>query len=403
MERVKEVYFDNAAATPVDKRALKAMLPYFSEKYGNPSSFHGKGLEARNAIESARAKIAKMLEASPGEIIFTGSGTESCNLAVKGFALANREKGNHIITSAIEHHAILNSCEWLEKNGFEVTYLGVDKYGMVSPEELEKAMRPGTILVSVMYANNEIGTIQPVKKLAETAHKYKAAFHTDACQGAGLLDIGTKRLGVDLMTINGSKIYAPKGTGVLFVKDGIKIEPLINGGSHEMGLRAGTENVPGIVGLATGLGICQKERLKETKRLSSLRDYFIREVLGKIPKTILNGHPKERLPNNVNVSFFDVEGESVLLMLDRKKIYASTGSACSSQSLDPSHVILATHLPYEAAHGSIRFSLGRETTKKQIDFALKALPPIIERLRAISPVKLKTEAMPKKFGKGGQQ
>ncbi len=387
---MKRIYLDNAATTQVDARVLRAMLPFFSKKFGNPSSFHALGLEAKNAMDSARKKIARLLNCSQKEIVFTGSGTESCNLAIKGIAFANRKKGRHIITSKIEHHAVLNACEWLEKEmGFEITYLGVDKSGLVNPMDVEKAIRKDTILVSIMYANNEIGTIEPIKKIARICSKKKVLFHTDACQAAGFLDIDTKRLGIDLMTINGSKIYAPKGTGLLFVKKGTAIAPLIHGGAHEFGLRAGTENVAGIVSLAKALEISQRSRKSEAKRLSALRDFFIRELLKRIPNSFLNGHKKKRLPNNVNVSFLDVEGESILLMLDRLGVCASTGSACSSQSLDPSHVILATHLPYEAAHGSIRFSLGRHTKKSDIGFVLRIFPGIIERLRLISPVHLK--------------
>ncbi len=386
---MKKIYLDHAATTPVDARVLKAMLPFFSEKFGNPSSFHSLGLEAKNALDAARSKIARLLNCVPEEIIFTGSGTESCNLAVKGVALAQKRKGKHIITSKIEHHAVLNSCEWLEKKmGFSITYLGVDCNGLVNPKDVEKAIRSDTVLISIMFANNEIGTIQPIKKIAGIAKKHGILFHTDACQAAGFLGLDVKKLGVDLMTINGSKIYAPKGTGLLFVKQGVELMPLIHGGAHEFGLRAGTENVAGIVALSTALEIAQRERKRESKRLSALRDYFIKQILNSVPRTILNGHPKKRLPNNVNVSFLDVEGESVLLHLDSLGICASTGSACSSQSLDPSHVILAIRPHYEAAHGSIRFSLGRKTTKKEIDFVLAVLPGIIEKLRALSPVHL---------------
>ncbi len=387
---MKKIYLDHAATTPVDARVLKAMLPFFSKKFGNPSSFHSLGLEAKKALDSSREKIARLLNCLPEEIIFTGSGTESCNLAIKGAALANRRKGKHIITSKIEHHAVLNSCEWLEKEmGFEITCLGVDCNGLVDPKDVEKAIRSDTVLISIMYANNEIGAIQPIREIARIARKKKVLFHTDACQAAGFLEINAEKLGVDLMTINGSKVYAPKGTGLLFVKKGVELMPLVHGGAHEFGLRAGTENVAGIVALAAALEIAQRERKRESKRLSVLRDYFIKEILKRVPRTILNGHPTKRLPNNANVSFLDVEGESVLLHLDSFGICASTGSACSSQSLDPSHVILAIRPHYEAAHGSIRFSLGRKTTKKEIDFVLGILPGIIGKLRALSPVHMK--------------
>jgi cysteine desulfurase len=385
---MKGIYFDYASTTPVDARVLKAMLPFFSEKAGNPSSFHSAGLEAKNALDSARGSIASNLGCLPEEIIFTGSGTESCNLAIKGAALAARHKGRHIITSKIEHHAVLNSCEWLEKEmGFAVTYLDVNGQGIVNPAAVEKAIRKDTVLISVMYANNEIGTVQPIKEIAMIARAHGIPFHTDSCQAAGYLDIDVRKLGVDLLTLNGSKIYAPKGVGLLFVRKGVELTPLIHGGAHEFGLRAGTENVASIVGLAKALEIAQRSRIAESKRLSVLRDFFIKGLL-KIPGTVLNGHPQKRLPNNVNVSFLDIEGESILLHLDSFGIFASTGSACSSQSLEPSHVILAIRPRYEAAHGSIRFSLGRKTTRKQIVFVLKVLPGIVEKLRAMSPVHL---------------
>lgn len=385
----QNIYLDYAATTPTRKEVLKEMLPFFSEKFGNASSMHSYGLEAANALQKARLSVAKSINALPEEIIFTGSGTESINLAIKGIAFAYKDKGKHIITSKIEHHAVLHSCEYLEKHeGFEVTYLNVDRHGIIKLDELKKAIRPDTILISIMYANNEIGSIQPVKEIAAIAKTHNVFFHSDACQAAGYLDINVKNLGVDLMTINSSKIYGPKGVGMLFVRKGIKLVPLMHGGVQEFGLRAGTENVPGIIGFAKALELAQRERIKESKRVSALRDKLIKGILSSIPKTILNGHPSKRLPNNVNVSFVDVEGEAILLELNEKGICASAGSACTSLKLEPSHVILATGLPFEAAHGSIRFSLGKYTTKKDINFVLKVLPSIIERLRSISPVHL---------------
>jgi cysteine desulfurase len=308
-------------------------------------------------------------------------------MAIKGIAYTLMEKGKHIITQKTEHHAVLHSLEWLEKaHDIEVTYLDVDKYGIISLKELEEAIRPDTILITIMYANNEIGTIQPIKDIAKIAKAHKVLFHTDACQAGGILDIDVQRLGVDLMTLNGSKIYAMKGTGLLYKRTGIKIEPWIHGGGHEFGQRAGTENVPGIVGLATALKLAQKEREQERKRLIELRDYLINKIIEKIPNTFLNGHPEKRLPNNANMSILNVEGEALALMLDHEGIFISSGSACTSQSLKPSHVILALGLPYEASHGSVRFSLGMRTTKEDIDYVLEKLPGIVERLRSMSPV-----------------
>ena len=387
--QMQRIYLDHAATTYTRHEVAGEIAPFLEKKFGNPGSFHSIGLEAKKAVNSAREKIAKILGCSPEEIIFTGSGTESCNLAIKGVAFALRKKGKHIITQKTEHHAVLNACEWLEKEmGFEITYLDVDKFGMINLKQLENAIRKDTILISIMYANNEIGTIQPVKEIARIAKKHNVLFHTDACQAAGFEEINVEKLGVDLMTINGSKIYALKGTGLLFVKKGTKIEPLIHGGAQEFSLRAGTENVLGIVALAKALELAQGERKKEAKRLIALRDYLTKSLLAKIPKSILQGHPSKRLPNNANISFLDVEGEAIILYLDKFGVCVSSGSACTSHSLEPSHVLVATGIPYEIAHGSIRFSLGKRTTKKEIDFVIKKLPPIIEKLRALSPVEL---------------
>ncbi len=381
-------YMDNSATTRVDPRVMEAMKPFFSRDYGNPNSLHDMGLMARRAVESSREKVAGILNADPGEIIFTGSGTESVNLAIKGVYRANRKKGNHIITSRIEHHAVLDSCRYLEENeGAKVTYLDVDKHGMVDPNDVEKSVTKDTILISIIYCNNEIGTISPIEKIGSIAKKKGIAFHTDGCQAGCWVSLDTKELNVDLMTLNGSKIYGPKGTGILFVRSGIKIHPILHGGGQEFGLRSGTENVPGIVGIGKALDIAQGMRKEESERVAKLRDRLIRGIQKTIPKTILNGHPKTRLPNNANISFLDVEGESLLLYLNKKGIYASTGSACSSESLDPSHVILALGQPHEVAHGSIRFSLGRKTSAKDIDYVLKVLPEIVRRLRALSPVR----------------
>ena len=386
---MKNIYLDYAATTPIREEVLLEMLPYFSEKYGNPGSFHSKGLEAKNALDNARQEIASLLNCSTKEIIFTSGGTESINLAIKGIALANKEK-NHIITSKIEHPAVLNSCAYLEEIGFKVSYLDVDKYGKVNPKDVENSINERTSLVSIMYANNEIGTIEPIKEIAEICKKKGVLFHTDACQAAGCLNLDIKYLGVDLLTINGSKIYGPKGIGMLYLREGIEIVPLVHGGGQESRLRSGTENVPYIVGFAKALEIAQKNKDKENARLSELRDYLIAKLL-KIPKSRLNGHSTERLPNNVNISFMDVEGEAMLLYLNEMNIYASTGSACASKSLEPSHVLRAIGLSYEGAHGSIRFTLGKDSVKEYLDRVADAMPGIVKKLKKISPVNLSME------------
>lgn len=390
---VKTIYLDHAATTPTRPEVVKAMAPFWSEKYGNPGSLHSKGFEARAALDKVRETVARTIGASTSEIIFTGSGTESVNLALFGFCRANRQKGNHIITQKTEHHAVLDSCKALEKEGFAVTYLDVDKYGLVSKEALERAIMKETILITIMYANNEIGTIQNINELADVAHKHNVIFHTDACQAGGALDINVKNLGVDMMTLNGSKVYGPKGTGLLYVRTGVKMQPIIYGGGQEAGLRSGTENIAGIVGFATALELAQKERERESKRLTILRDHFIKRVLSEIPRSYLNGHSTQRLPNNVSFTILDVEGESMILRLSERGICASTGSACTSRSLEPSHVLRAIGLPKEVAHGSVRFSLGKSTTKKDIDYSVNELKKIVEDLRKISPIKINESVM----------
>lgn len=419
---------DHAAATPMDKRVKKAMDSYWVENFGNPNALYKEGLVARNAVEKARETVAGVLGARPKEIIFTNGGTESDNLAILGVIRFNLDiecqlghsmsklKSGHIITTKFEHHAVLEACKRLEENGFEVTYLDVGKDGVVSPEDVRKALKPETILVTIMYANNEIGTIQPIREIAKVIRNYKKElrikneelrennleekkhsphstlcplFHTDACQAPGYLDLNVERLGVDLLTVNGSKIYGPKGTGVLFIKDGIKLQPILYGGEQEKKLRPGTESVAGIVGMAEALKLANGEREKESERLSGLRDYFIGRLTAEIPKVVLNGHPANRLPNNINVSILDVEGESVVLYLDEEGVACSTGSACTSESLEPSHVIMAIGKPHAYAHGAMRFSLGKNTTKKEIDFVMKVLPGIIDKLRMFSPVNIK--------------
>ncbi|VVB74341.1 Cysteine desulfurase IscS 2 [uncultured archaeon] len=388
---MKQIYLDYSATTPTRKEVLAEALPYFNEKFGNPSSFHSTGLVAKKAMSEARAKIAEILHAAPEEVIFTGSGTESINLALKGIAFCAMLEGKKgvFITQKTEHHAVFETLEWLEKLGFEVINAKIDEFGVIDLADLRALLeenKGNVLLVSIMYANNEIGTIQPIREIADICHEYEVIMHTDACQGAEYLNLNTEDLGVDMMTLNGSKVYAFKGTGLLFKKNNVKIEPLIHGGAHEGGMRAGTENVAGIVAFAKALEIAEKEKKKESARLSKLRDYMIKKIQKEIPNTLLNGDAKKRLPNNVNISFEGVEGESILLRLNEKGIRVSTGSACSSQSLDPSHVLLGIGRPHGLAHGSIRFSLGHDTTKKQIDYTIKELKGIIKFLREISPV-----------------
>jgi len=380
----KIIYLDHAASTPLDPIVKKEMNAV--KTYANASALHQMGLEAKEILNQTRNKVAKILNCKAEEIIFTSGGTESINLAIKGIASANKK--GHIITSKIEHPAVLDTCKFLEKNGFSVTYLNVNNEGLISLKELEKSITKETLLISIMYANNEIGTVQPVKEIAKIAKKHKVPFHTDACQ-TGFLDLN---INADLMTLNGSKIYGPKGIGILYKKKGIKLEPLMHGGGQEFGLRSGTENLTGIVGFATALEIAQKE---DNKKIEELRDYLIEKVLKEIPKTFLNGHKTKRLPNNANISFLDVEGESILLYLDQKDILVSTGSACSSEKLEVSHVLDAVGLKHDAAHGSIRFSLGKFTSKKDLDYVVKELKEIISSLRRISPIHLKMEEVRK--------
>ncbi len=391
---VPQVYLDHAATTPVRAEVVEAMRPYLEEYFGNPSSFYQQGVVAKKAVDAARETIGEILNVHPNEVLFTSGGTESDNLALLGFARANKDKGMHIITSQIEHHAVLGPAKQLEKEGFTVTYLKPNEEGMISVEQVKEALREDTILVSVIYANNEIGTIQPIADIGNAVQKYRqkneSAFpvmHTDACQATGYLPLDHKVLHVDMMTINGSKMYGPKGVGVLTVRRGLKVQPLVFGGSQERGRRAGTENVAGIVGLATALELTQKKQHTESARQQELRDYLIKEILAQIPHTILNGSKENRLPNNVNISFLGIEGEALLLYLDHAGVAVSTGSACSSQSLDPSHVITALGYDHERAHSSIRFTLGRRTTKKEIDYTLKVLPEIVEKLRTLSPIR----------------
>ena len=377
------VYLDNAATTPVDEKVLEEMLPYFTKKYGNASSLHSFGREARDAIERSRERVAELIGAESEEIIFTAGGTESDNIAIKGIAF--REGKGHIITSQIEHPAVMATCQHLEKKGFDVTYLPVDKYGMVSPEDVENAIRDDTILITIMHANNEIGTVEPIEEIAKIARENEIVFHTDAVQSVGKIPVNVKRIGMDMLSISAHKIYGPKGVGALYIKKGTKIEAIIHGGGHEKGLRPSTENVPGIVGLGKACELAEKRMEEDMKRMQRLRDRLIKGVL-EIEESYLNGHPEKRLPNNAHFRFAAVEGESLILSLDDKGIAGSTGSACSSKKLKPSHVLMAIGLNEVQAHGSLRLTLGRENTEEEIDYVIEVLPPILEKLRAMSPL-----------------
>ena len=384
---MKQIYFDNAATTAVEPEVVETMLPYFTEAFGNASSPHGYGRSARQEMEKARDQVASLIGAKPEEIIFTSGGTESDNLALFGVLEAQEKKGKHIITSMVEHHAVLHTCEYLEKIGkAEVTYLPVDENGLIDPAEVEKAIRPDTVLISIMPANNEIGTIQPIAEIGEIAKKHQVTLHTDAVQAVGAISVDVNELNVDLLTLTAHKIYGPKGIGALFVRKGTRIKPLIHGGSHERNLRAGTESVVQIIGLGKAAEIAQRELKVDGERITKLRDYIISEVLEKIPYSRLNGDSVRRLPNNVNMSFSFLEGEALLLMLDMKGIACSSGSACTSGSLDPSHVLLAIGLDHETAHGSLRITLGRHSTKEEADYLIQELPPIVARLRMMSPL-----------------
>ncbi|MCM8801614.1 MAG: cysteine desulfurase NifS [Candidatus Omnitrophica bacterium] len=388
---MKRIYLDYAATTPCDPEVLKEMEPYLFEKFGNPSSIHSFGQEAKKAIESARETIAKILGARPEEIIFTSGGTESNNFSLFGVAYALQERGNHIITSSIEHHAVLEPVKILEKRGFKVTYLKVNKFGLVDPQDLKKAITDKTILISIMHANNEIGTIQPIKELVEIAHRRDIYFHTDAVQTVGHIPLDVNELKVDLLSLSAHKFYGPKGVGALYVRKGTRLVRFLHGGDQERGLRASTHNTPGIVGMAKALELCQKNMAKEIEFQERLRDRIIEEIQEKIPEVYLNGHPKLRLPNNVNFSIKYIEGESILLHLDLLGIAVSTGSACTSSSLEPSHVLLAIGLSPEIAHGSLRITLGRWTKEEDIDYLLEELPGVVDKLRTMSPLYNKKE------------
>lgn len=383
---MKSIYLDHSATTPLDPEVLEAMMPYFTDIYGNSSSVHSQGQQAARALEEAREKVAALLGAKPTELIFTSGGTEANNQAIITYMLNNRGKGNHIITSAVEHHAVLHTCQFLAKQGFELTVLPVNSYGEVEPDTIREALRPDTALVSIMHANNEIGTIEPIKELAAIAHEAGAVFHTDAVQTAGKIPVNVNDLGVDLLSASSHKLYGPKGIGCLYVRKGIRIGSLLHGGGHERNLRAGTVNVPGAVGFGKAAELAMQRLCSQEAPLADLAKRLIDGLLATTPNTRLTGHPERRLPGSVSVCFDYVEGESILLMLDHYGIMASSGSACTSDSLDPSHVLLAIGLPHETAHGSLRMTMGKDNTQEDVDYVLQVLPPIIHNLRAMSPL-----------------
>ena len=383
---MKRVYMDNAATTALRRDVLDAMMPYLTDIYGNPSSLHYFGQEAHKAVENARHQVASALNAEDNEIVFTGCGTEADNMALKGIAEKYQSKGKHIITSSVEHHAILHTCEYLEKHGFEVTYLPVDEYGMVKAEQVRDAIRSDTILVSIMFANNEVGTIMPIKEIGAVCREKGVFFHTDAVQAVGHLAIDVKAMNIDLLSLSAHKLHGPKGVGALYIRKGIVVPPLLHGGAQERRRRAGTENVAGIVGLGKAIEIACSDIEGTAKRMCYLRDKLINGIEASIPEVKLNGHRTERLPGNVNFSIKYIEGESILLMLDINGIAASSGSACTSGSLDPSHVLLAMGMPHETAHGSLRLTLGDDTTEDDIDYVLEVLPEIVVKLRKMSPL-----------------
>lgn len=382
---MKRIYLDYAATTPSAPEVLEAMQPYFTDSFGNPSSIYSYSQEARGAIEEARTEVAALIGARDEEIVFTSGGTEADNTAIKGVAFASENKGNHIITSSIEHHAILESCKFLAGRGFNITYLPVDEFGLVDPAEVKKAINDKTILISVMHANNEVGTIEPIAEIAKVAMEAGILFHTDAVQTAGHIPVDVNELGVDLLSISAHKLYGPKGVGALYIRKGTRLVSFMHGGSQERNRRASTENVPAIVGFGRAVELARQEMDEEANRLSFLRDRFINDLKKRMDNIRLNGHPTKRLPNNINVSIDFIEGESMCLNLDLEGICASTGSACSSSSLEPSHVLLAMGLPHEQAHGSLRFTLGKWTVNEEIDRVLDVLTPIVARLRAMSP------------------
>jgi len=387
---MRRIYLDHSATSPLDSDVFEEMKPYFSSKFGNASSLHSFGREAHEAVENSREKVATVLKCKSTEVFFTSGGTEADNWALKGVALAKKKKGKHIIIGSIEHHAVLHTAQYLEKNGYGVTCLPVDRYGFVKPSDVENAIRKDTILVSVMHANNEIGTIEPIEEIGKIAREKEVYFHTDGVQSFCKIPTEVDRLNVDLFSISAHKFYGPKGIGALYIREGTEIVPLLHGGGHERGMRSGTENVPGIVGFGAASELGLKRMKDDAERMIAFRDRLIKETL-KIDDSWLNGHPVKRLPNNAHFCFGLIEGESLILYLDEKGIAASTGSACSSKSLEPSHVLLKIGLKHEEAHGSLRITLGRENTREEIDYVIKAIPEVVEKLRAISPFKTKKQ------------
>ncbi len=382
----KNIYFDHAATTFVKEEVLNEMLPYFTLDFGNASTVYSLGQKCKAALNNARSTVANVLGCEDGEIYFTASGSEADNWAIKGAARANKNKGNHIITSAIEHHAVLHTCQSLEKEGFEVTYLPVDEFGMVSPDDVKNAIKDTTILITIMYANNEIGTIEPIKEIAAIAKEKGVLMHTDAVQAVGAVPINVKEENVDMLSLSAHKFNGPKGVGALYIRKGVRIDNLIDGGAQEKGKRAGTENLPGIVGLAKALELANNSIEEKSQKICEMRDYIIKNIENKIPYCRLNGHRDKRLPNNVNFSFEFIEGEGLLLWLDINGIAASSGSACTSGSLDPSHVLLGIGLKHEIAHGSLRITLGEENTYEEVDYMIEKLCEIVDRLRQMSPL-----------------
>jgi len=378
---------DHATGMPVDPRVFEAMKPYFTEDYGNPSSSHSLGANAKNALTESREKVAQLVGAeTPEEVIFTSGGTESNNLAIKGVAYRNKEKGNHIITTTIEHMSVINICKHLQKEGFEITYVPVDKHGMVDAEKLRDEITDKTILISVMYANGEIGTIQPIREIGKMAHENQICFHVDAVAAAGKVPINVEEENIDLLSISSNDMYGPKGVGALYIRKGTRIQPVVQGGGQERGLRSGTENIPGIVGMGKAAEIAKEEMAAEGRRLSQLRDKLIKSVLGTIERSYLNGHPTKRLPNNANLRFSYIEGESLILSLDMLGIQVSSGSACTSKTLEPSHVLIAMGLAHEDAHGSLVFTMGKQNSEEDVNYVLEVLPGVVKRLRAMSPL-----------------
>lgn len=383
---MNRIYLDNAATTPVSPQVLEKMLPYFTEHFGNASSIYETGRDARKAVDAARRQAAAAINAKPQEIYFTAGGSESDNWAIKGAAFARRKKGNHIITTSVEHHAVLHTCQWLETQGFEVSYLPVDEYGRVSARQVEEAITEKTILISIMAANNEIGTLMPIAEIAKVAKAHGILMHTDAVQAMGAVPVDVEAWGVDLLSLSGHKFHGPKGIGVLYIRTGVKLDSLVHGGAQERGRRAGTENLPAIVGIGEAMEIAAKNQPANAEKMTRLRDRLITRLLESIPDVRLNGHPTERLPGNVNISVRYIEGEALLLRLDLAGIAASSGSACTSGSLDPSHVLLAIGLPHEIAHGSLRFSLSDTSTEADVDAVAEVLPGIVGTLRDMSPI-----------------